>query len=308
MKKKEIIDKLKSINLDFEYIITYDSALVMLGIKKECDYIFLACNKKDIKNFDNIVFINNNYDIKNIVKIHKFNVANENILLKMYADDKNTLKVIYNYIEGKDNHHYENLLNSKGYKLIAGTDEAGRGPLCGPVVAAAVILPNGYTLEGLTDSKKLTEKQREKFFEIIKKDAISYSISVIDNKKIDEINILEASRLAMNEAVNTLHIQPDFVITDAMDLHKSKSLGIIKGDAKSITIAAASVLAKVTRDHIMDEYDKIYPEYEFAKHKGYPTKRHLEIINKYGILDIYRTSYKPVRDLLERQNNENLQK
>ena len=308
MKKREITNKLKSINLDFEYIITFDSALVMLGIKKECDYIFLSCNKTDIKNFDNIVFINNNYDIKNIVKIHNFNVANENILLKMYADDKNTLKLIYNYIESKDNHHYENLLNNKGYNLIAGTDEAGRGPLCGPVVAAAVILPKGYNLEGLTDSKKLTEKQREKFFEIIKKDAISYSISVIDNKKIDEINILEASRLAMNEAVNTLHIQPDFVITDAMDLHKSQSLGIIKGDAKSITIAAASVLAKVTRDHIMDEYDKIYPEYEFAKHKGYPTKRHLEILNKYGILDIYRTSYKPVRDLLERQNNENLQK
>ena len=221
----------------------------------------------------------------------------------MYADDKNTLKLIYNYIESKDNHHYENLLNNKGYNLIAGTDEAGRGPLCGPVVAAAVILPKGYSLEGLTDSKKLTEKQREKFFEIIKKDAISYSISVIDNKKIDEINILEASRLGMNTAVDNLKVKPDFIITDAMDLRRENSLGIIKGDAKSITIAAASVLAKVTRDHIMDEYDKIYPQYEYKKHKGYPTKRHLELLEKYGILDIYRTTYGPVKKIME-ENNE----
>lgn len=196
---------------------------------------------------------------------------------------------------------YEKGLYKKGYNLIAGCDEAGRGPLCGPVVCAAVILPKNYHLEGLTDSKKLTEKKREEFFEIIKKDAIAYHISIIDNKKIDEINILEASRLGMILSVDNLSVKPDFIITDAMDLRKDNCLPIIKGDAKSITIAAASVLAKVTRDHIMYELDKKYPEYELKKHKGYPTKRHLELIEKYGIKDFYRLTYKPVKNILERK-------
>lgn len=203
---------------------------------------------------------------------------------------------------------YEKELYEQGYTYIAGCDEAGRGPLCGPVVASAVILPKGYTLPGLTDSKKLTEKQREKFFPIIMQDAISVGISIIDNNKIDEINILEASRLAMNEAVKKLNIKPEFILTDAMDLRCDNCLPIIKGDQKSITIAAASVIAKVTRDRIMYELDKKYPEYEFAKHKGYPTKRHLEIIDKYGILDIYRKTFKPVKDILERTSYENIQK
>lgn len=196
---------------------------------------------------------------------------------------------------------YEKGLYKKGYNLIAGCDEAGRGPLCGPVVCAAVILPKNYHLEGLTDSKKLTEKKREEFFEIIKKDAIAYHISIIDNKKIDEINILEASRLGMILSVDNLSVKPDFIITDAMDLRKDNCLPIIKGDAKSITIAAASVLAKVTRDHIMYELDEKYPEYELKKHKGYPTKRHLELIEKYGIKDFYRLTYKPVKNILERK-------
>lgn len=196
---------------------------------------------------------------------------------------------------------YEKELYAKGYTLIAGCDEAGRGPLCGPVVASAVILPKDYTLEGLTDSKKLTEKQREKFYPIIMKDAISVGVSIIDNHKIDEINILEASRLAMNEAVRKLSVKPEFILTDAMDLRCDNCLPIIKGDQKSITIAAASVIAKVTRDHIMMEEDKIHPEYEFARHKGYPTKRHLEIINKYGILDIYRKTFNPVKEILGKE-------
>lgn len=194
---------------------------------------------------------------------------------------------------------YEKDLYKKGYNLIAGTDEAGRGPLCGPVVAAAVILPKNYTLEGLNDSKKLTEKKREELFPIIQKDAISYGIAIIDNKKIDEINILEASRLAMQEAIKKMDKKPDYIITDAMDLHCPNCLPIIKGDAKSITIAAASVLAKVTRDHIMEELDKKYPMYELKKHKGYPTKRHLELIKEYGVNEIYRTSYRPVKDVIE---------
>ena len=177
---------------------------------------------------------------------------------------------------------YEHELYEQGYNLIAGCDEAGRGPLCGPVVAAAVILPKDYKLEGLNDSKQLSEKKRDKFFEIIKKDAISYGISIIDAKTIDEVNIYEASRMAMLDAISKLSVKPDFIITDAMPLNKENSMPIIHGDALSITIAAASVLAKVTRDQIMYELDKKYPEYELKSHKGYPTKKHLEIIKKYG--------------------------
>ncbi len=200
----------------------------------------------------------------------------------------------------EDNRMYEKELNKKGYDLIAGCDEAGRGPLCGPVVAAAVILPINYELKGLTDSKQLSAKKREEFFEIIKKDAISYAISEVSAKTIDEINIYEASRLAMLQALKKLDIQPDYIITDAMPLpSKTNSMAIIKGDAKSITIAAASILAKVTRDKIMDEWDEKHPEYGFKNHKGYPTKKHLENIEKYGILDEYRLTYKPIKNFLE---------
>ena len=204
---------------------------------------------------------------------------------------------------------YEKDLQNKGYNLIAGCDEAGRGPLCGPVVAAAVILPQNYHLEGLNDSKQMSEKKREELFPIIKKDAISYGIGIVDNKKIDEINIYEASRLAMMIALDNLEVKPDYIITDAMPLPKySNSMAIIKGDAKSASIAASSVLAKVTRDHIMNEIDSIYPMYNFKKHKGYPTKEHLANLEKYGILDIYRLTYKPVAKLWRQTNEKNQQK
>lgn len=199
---------------------------------------------------------------------------------------------------------YEKELYKEGYELIAGTDEAGRGPLCGPVVAAAVILPKNYKLEGLNDFKQLSEKKRDKYFEIIKKDAISYGISIVDAKTIDEINIYEASRKAMLEAISKLDVTPDFVLTDAMPLPMDNSKSIIHGDALSLSIAAASVLAKVTRDEIMYELDKKYPEYGFKSHKGYPTKKHLENIKKYGILDNYRLTYKPVKALMEEKNEE----
>lgn len=199
---------------------------------------------------------------------------------------------------------YEKDLYKKGYTLIAGTDEAGRGPLVGPVVAAAVILPVNYELPGLNDSKQLSEKKREKYFEIIKKDAISYGIGIVDAKTIDEINILEASRLAMNIALDNLSISPEYILTDAMKLDRENVLPIIHGDALSLTIAAASVLAKVTRDHLMYELDKIHPEYGFKDHKGYPTKKHLENMKKYGILNNYRLSYRPVRELLKEGQNE----
>ena len=195
---------------------------------------------------------------------------------------------------------YENELYDKGIELIAGTDEVGRGPLVGPVVAAAVILPKGYNLEGLNDSKKLTEKKRDKYFDIIMEEAISVGIGIVDAKTIDEINILEASRLAMKLAIENLNVKPEHVLSDAMKLHNIDIpyTDIIHGDALSLSIAAASVIAKVTRDRMMIELDKEYPEYGFAKHKGYPTKLHLDNIRKYGILDNYRLSYKPVMAVL----------
>ncbi len=200
--------------------------------------------------------------------------------------------------------HYEKELYKEGFKLIAGTDEVGRGPLVGPVVAAAVILPKNYQLEGLNDSKKLSEKKRKEYYNILIKEAISYGIGIVEAKVIDEINIYEASRKAMLEAINNLSVKPDYVLSDAMPLPIKTSKSIIHGDALSLSIAAASVIAKVTRDEMMYELDKKYPEYGFKNHKGYPTKKHLENIQKYGILDNYRFSYKPVKALVEVGKNE----
>ena len=197
-----------------------------------------------------------------------------------------------------DNHEIEIRLNNEGFKLIAGTDEVGRGPLAGPVVAACCIMPKDCIIEGVTDSKKISEKNRKILEGIIKEKAISYKVVFIDPKKIDEINIYEASRLAMTTAINTLDVKPDYVLADAMPLFIDiKSESIIKGDEKSFTIACASILAKVARDEYMVELDKFYPEYGFAKHKGYPTKQHLEAIKEYGILDLHhRKSYSPVQN------------
>ena len=200
-----------------------------------------------------------------------------------------------------DLYTYESELINKGITLIAGVDEVGRGPLVGPVVTAAVILPINYKLEGLTDSKKLTEKKRDKFYEIIMHDAISVGIGIVDAKKIDEVNIYEATKIAMKEAINNLSVKPEHVLIDAMPLDIDISTtSIIKGDAKSLSIAAASVIAKVTRDRMMYELDMKYPMYNYKKNKGYPTKEHVDAINKYGIIDGYRLTYGPVRDYLEK--------
>lgn len=196
--------------------------------------------------------------------------------------------------------HYEKELYQKGYKFIAGTDEVGRGPLVGPVVAASVILPQNYQLEGLTDSKKLSEKKRDIFYDIIMNDAISVGLGVVSEEIIDEINILEASRLAMNKSLNNLNVKPDYILSDAMKLERDVPvLPIIHGDASSITIAAASVIAKVTRDRLMVEFGEKYPEYEFANHKGYPTKRHIELVKKYGVLKEYRKTFKPISEMIK---------
>ena len=201
-----------------------------------------------------------------------------------------------------DLYKYEKELWDKEYNNVAGTDEAGRGPLFGPVVCASVILPHDFVLDGLTDSKKLSEKKREEYYPIIMKEALSVGISIVSAKEIDEINIYEASRQGMVRAINNMKIKPDYIITDAMPLDSCIKIpheSIIKGDAKSITIAAASVIAKVTRDRIMYEEDIKHPEYLFSKHKGYPTKKHIELINKYGIIDGYRRTYGPVKKYLE---------
>ncbi len=194
---------------------------------------------------------------------------------------------------------YEHELNKKGITLIAGVDEVGRGPLYGPVVTAAVILPVDYELTGLTDSKKLSPKKRDIFYEIIKRDAISISIGVKSPEVIDEVNIYEATKLAMYEAIDNLSIKPEHVLIDAMKLDlKIPSTSIIKGDAKSLSIAAASVIAKVTRDRMLDEVAKVHPEYGFEHHKGYPTKAHIDAILKYGIIDGYRKTFEPIKSII----------
>ncbi|MCM1285209.1 MAG: ribonuclease HII [Acetobacter sp.] len=188
---------------------------------------------------------------------------------------------------------YEEKALSDGYNIVCGVDEAGRGPLAGPVYAAAVILPKGYIIDGVNDSKKLTEKKRDILFDIIKKEAVAYSIGVADEKEIDEINILQATFLAMRRAVNGLSVQADIALIDG---NKKPGLeiaerDIVKGDAKSASIAAASIIAKVSRDRYMLEMAEKYPEYHFEKHKGYGTKLHYEMIEKYGISPIHRKSF-----------------
>lgn len=196
---------------------------------------------------------------------------------------------------------YEKELFEKNIHSIAGTDEAGRGPLYGPVVAACVVLPKNFKLEGLNDSKKLTEKKRNEYYDYLIKN-VTYGVGIVNAKEIDEINIYEASRKAMILAINEVkkQVKIDYILTDAMPIDLDIPVKpIIKGDAKSITIAAASVIAKVTRDKMMYEIDKKHPEYGFKNHKGYPTKKHIEAINKYGLIDGYRKTYGPIKKYIE---------
>jgi len=207
-------------------------------------------------------------------------------------------------LEAIDNYKYELELNQKGITKIAGVDEVGRGPLIGPVVAAAVILPPNFKIPGLTDSKKLSEKKREEYYNIIKENAISIGLGVISEKRIDEINIYEATKEAMKEAINNLNPKPERILIDAMPLDLNiPTTSIIKGDLLSITISAASVIAKVTRDHMLYEIDKEYPMYDLKNNKGYGTKKHIEAIKEYGITKYHRISYKPVSDYKDKINN-----
>ena len=190
-------------------------------------------------------------------------------------------------------YEYENKYLAEGFTAIAGTDEAGRGPLAGPVCAAAVILPNGLEIEGLNDSKKISEKKRDMLFDIICEKAISYGIAYASVEEIDELNILNASQLAMRRAVDMLTPHPDLVIVDGNIARgfDCKAVTLIKGDAISMSVAAASILAKVSRDRVCEELDKQYPEYMLAKHKGYSTKLHMDLVRKYGPSPIHRKTF-----------------
>lgn len=331
MNKLEILEKLKELELDKkEYIVISGASLVFHDIIDETSDIDLSCTKKyydkinwptkignmgkEIKYFDIFEISNNLYDEKNVDIINGYKTMNLENCLKVKKilnrpKDKKLINKLDLLLGQNDNYRYERQLIEKGVKLIAGVDEVGRGPLCGPVVAAACILPVNYHLEGLTDSKKLSEKKRNEYFEIIKRDAISYGIGIIDAKIIDKVNIYEASKLAMIDAINNLKVKPEHLLIDAMKLDINiNQTSIIKGDFLSESIAAASVLAKVTRDNMMYELDKKYPMYGFKEHKGYPTKKHIENVKKYGILSNYRFTYKPICDLIYKSEVEGVDK
>ena len=300
MTKKDIFVKLREINVDSsKYIIVGDTSIVCHGIKRNCDELevnsLIDFNIPGIK-----VEVVNQLD--NSDEIDGYNFQTLESILKS-TDDKALRKKIELYLDCLDTYQNERKLKEEGYKLIGGVDEVGRGPLVGPVVAACCILPDDFNLDGLTDSKKLSEKKRDFFFEEIKRQAISYGIGIVSEKRIDEINIYEATKEAMIQAINNCNPKPDYVLTDAMKLDLDIPVKpIIKGDLRSITISAASVLAKVTRDKMLYELDKKYPMYDFKNNVGYPTKKHLEAINKYGIIDEHRRSYGPVKEYLEKNN------
>ena len=188
----------------------------------------------------------------------------------------------------------EKELYEKGFKNICGIDEAGRGPLAGPVVVAGVIMPQDSMIEGVNDSKKVSEKKREKLYDLILDEAISYSVAIIGQDVIDDINILQATKQGVTQVVEGLDIKPDLIVIDALNHINTKGIpydSIIKGDAKCYNIAAASIIAKVTRDRIMREWDSIYPQYGFIQHKGYGTAKHKEAIKQYGLCPIHRRSF-----------------
>ncbi|WP_077211505.1 ribonuclease HII [Bacillus dakarensis] len=255
----------------------------------------------------------NKLTIKEIEEKLKFIDRRDHPLLEeLYGDDRKGVQQLLNkwqnHYEKKQRAEekfyqmtaYEREARGEGFQLIAGVDEVGRGPLAGPVVAAAVILPPSFTLLGLDDSKKLTAEKREHFYHYILENAISVGIGIIEAKEIDEINILEATKKAMLSSIRNLEHGPDCLLIDALKLDTPYAeRAIIKGDSKSISIAAASVVAKVTRDRMMQEIDKNYPEYLFSKNMGYGTKEHLQALDKYGATPYHRKSFAPVSSIIK---------
>lgn len=322
MNKQEIFEKLNKLELDRDkYIVINEASLVVQDMLYETSDIDLSCDKSyydeinwsikgdcfgiDIKCNDIYEISYNLYDVDRVVEINGYKFMDLDFCLELKQlenkkKDKNLIKKLDLELCLRDNYRYERKLKSQKVNLIGGVDEVGRGPLVGPVVAACVILPDDYSLDGLTDSKKLSEKKRDWFYDKIMDQAISVGVGIIDAKKIDEVNIYEATKLAMKEAISNCKIKPEHILIDAMPLDINiPTTSIIKGDLKSITISAASVIAKVTRDRMLVDLDKKYPMYDFKNNKGYPTKKHLEAIEKYGIIECHRRSYGPVKEYLE---------
>ena len=323
MTKEEIYRKLDTLGLDkHDYIIVTGCSLVCHGIIDETEDIDLACSKEVFDSLDWPVRVEYGseikykdcfdincdlYDLEHIDIIDGYQCSD---LVTCYElkksmnkpKDKKLIQKLELMVCSQDNYYFERKLRDKGITLIAGVDEVGRGPLVGPVVAACVILPEEFSLEGLTDSKKLSEKKREFYYDEIMKQAVSVGVGIISEEVIDKVNIYEATKLAMKEAISKCNVRPEHILIDAMPLSIDiPTISIIKGDFKSITISAASVIAKVTRDRMLDELDKKYPMYDFKDNKGYPTKKHLDAIKKYGIIKEHRKSYGPVKNYLEKQ-------
>lgn len=324
MNKVEVFEKLDKLDLDKNnYIIISGASLVVQDIIDDTSDVDLSCSKEyynsiewptktgyfntKIKYKDCYEIGCNFFDEDKIIVINGYKFMNLEAcldlkILENKKEDKKLIKKLDLELCLKDNYRYERKLRENKITLIGGVDEVGRGPLVGPVVAACVILPEEgkLSLDGLTDSKKLSEKKRDELFIKIKEEALAIGIGIIDEKKIDEVNIYEATKLAMKEAINNCPIKPEHILIDAMPLDIDiPTTSIIKGDIKSITISAASVIAKVTRDRMLYELDKQYPMYDFKDNKGYPTKKHLEAIEKYGIIKEHRRSYGPVKKYLE---------
>ena len=311
MNKKEILNKLSLIDLDKnKFIIGGESALVLLGYKRNTSIITLYVAENYESKDKYIIIENKYYDLDKTVEKDGYFVYKLDELYKVMLEsnyDKKLMKKIKLIIDSSDNYKYERELKDTGIKYIAGVDEVGRGSLVGPVVTACVVLPEKFYLDGLTDSKKLSEKKRNYYYEEIKKQALGIGIGECSAEEIDKYNIYEATKIAMKRAINNClkECKIEHILIDAMKLDLDiPTTSIIKGDLKSITISAASVIAKVTRDKLMRELDIKYPMYDFKKNVGYPTKEHIAAINKYGILTEHRKTFGPVKEyILEHGNN-----
>ncbi len=326
MNELEIFKELEKLDLSKDkYIVISGASLVCQDIIDETDDINLTCSKEfydeldwstrtgafgvEIKYKDCFEIGCNLPEYQDIVLINGYRFLSLEDCLEIKKrlnrpKDKRLIKELELKVCLKDNYYFERKLREEGINFIAGVDEVGRGPLVGPVVAACVVLPEHFNLDGLTDSKKLSEKKREYFYDEIMRQALGVGVGIISERKIDEVNIYEATKMAMKEAINNCSCKVEHVLIDAMRLDIDiPTTSIIKGDLKSITISAASVIAKVTRDRMLDELDSKYPMYDFKNNKGYPTKKHLEAIKKYGILDEHRKSFGPVSEYLETVNN-----
>ena len=326
MKKEEVFKELEKLDLSKDkYIVISGASLVCQDIIDETDDIDLTCSKefydkldwptrigafgKEVKYKDCFEISDNLYEYQDIVLINSYRFLSLEDCLEIKKrlnrpKDKKLIKELELKVCLKDNYYFERKLREEGINFIAGVDEVGRGPLVGPVVAACVVLPEHFNLDGLTDSKKLSEKKREYFYDEIMRQALGVGVGIISEKKIDEVNIYEATKMAMKEAINNCSCKVEHVLIDAMKLDIDiPTTSIIKGDLKSITISAASVIAKVTRDRMLDELDLKYPMYDFKNNKGYPTKKHLEAIKEYGVIDEHRKSFGPVSEYLELTKN-----